>query len=293
MYPLNNLSLRILFNKANEIINYVKNNRHVGFVLLGDSHLTCNKIESDKYILDSNGNQYKKILNHIVKNQKINPMFIIHGGDVVNAGDDTNSFEAFVATTKSILSKASIPIFVSVGNHDYDRYKVSIENFKSYIGPIRGVIEIPGTYIKYIYLNSHYSDAPLNLYRPKFSKKDIDLLLNESKIINNKYSYIIDFHTPLARSSSSLNFNDHELPSQETDKFFNSIKGLKVIGIFCHHKHVAYKTKINMHHSNKSTRYVVTGCGGNHNNNENFSYYYITIDTKKYKIINCKKYTVS
>lgn len=292
MQPLNNWSLDILYDKSTEISNYVKKHHHINFVVLGDSHLICNKIEDNKYILDSNGEQYKEMLNHILKNKKINPMFIIHGGDTVNAGDNVNSFAAFVKITKNMLSNAKLPIFISIGNHDYDRHNVSSTNFQSYIGPKRGIIKIPGTHLKYIYLNTHYSDAPLNAYKSKFSEKDVNLLLNESKIINNKYHYIIDFHAPLSSSSSFLNFNDHELSYLETSKFLNSIKGLNTLGIFCHHKHISYKTKINVNASNKSIRYIVSGCGGNHNNNENFSYYYVTIDTKNYKIAYCKKYIV-
>lgn len=292
MQPLNNWSLSVLYNKTKEISSYVKNRHHVNFIVLGDTHLICNGCKNNQYILDSNGEQYKKILNHILKNKRINPMFIIHGGDTVNAGDNVDSFAAFVEVTKNVLSTANLPLFVSLGNHDYDRHKVSSTNFKSYIGPRRGVIEIPGTYIKYIYLNTHYSDAPSNIYKAKFSEKDIRLLLNESKIINNKYYYIIDFHTPLSNSSSYLRFNDHQLSPLETDNFLNNIKGLNVLGIFCHHKHISYKAKINTYNSNKSVRYIVSGCGGNHNNNENFSYYYVTINTKNYRITSCKKYLV-
>lgn len=292
MQSLNNWSLSIFYNKTKKIIPHIKKKHHISFVILGDSHLICNEIKNDQYILDSNGEQYKKILNHILNNKKITPIFLIHGGDTVNAGDNINSFAAFVDVTKSILNSADLPIFVSIGNHDYDRNNVSSENFKYYIGPRRGIIEIPGTYIKYVYLNTHYSDAPLNTYKAKFSEKDIRLLLDESKIVNNKYHYIIDFHTPLSNSSSFLSFNDHELSPLETNKFLNSIKGLNILGIFCHHKHISYRTKLNVNHSNKSVRYIVSGCGGNHNNNENFSYYYITINTKNYKIASCKKYLV-
>lgn len=293
MQTLNTWSLNVLYNKSEEIYNYVKKHHRISFVVLGDSHLVCTNIKNNQYIIDSNGQQYEKILNHIIKNKKIYPMFIIHGGDTVNAGNNTDSFAAFVNITKDILSTANIPIFVSLGNHDYNMDDADSTNFKYYIGSVRDVIPIPGTRIKYIYLNTHFSDAPINNYRSKFSEADLKLLLNESDMIDNKCHYIIDFHTPLGNSSSFLTINDHELSFLETTKFLNSIKNLNVIGIFCHHKHVSYKTKIRVYNSNKSIRYIVSGCGGNHNNNENFSYYYITIDTNSFKIISCKKHLIS
>lgn len=293
MQPLNAWSSNIFHNKSEKIYNYVKKHHRISFVVLGDSHLVCTGIKNNQYIIDSNGQQYEKILKHILKNKKINPMFIVHGGDAVNAGDNPDSFAAFAQVTKSILSSINLPIFVSLGNHDYNRFDASSQNFKSYIGAVRGIIPIPGTYIKYIYLNTHFSDAPNNDYFAKFSESDIKLLLAEKEILNNKYHYIIDFHTPLGNSSSFLTLNDHELSFLETTKFLNSIKNLNVIGIFCHHKHISYKAKIRVHNSDDSIRYVVSGCGGNHNNNENFSYYYITIDTNSFKMTSCKKYIVS
>ncbi|MBI6872355.1 metallophosphoesterase family protein [Clostridium aciditolerans] len=293
MQPLNAWSSNIFHNKSEKIYNYVKKHHKISFVVLGDSHLVCTGIRNNQYIIDSNGQQYEKILKHILKNKKINPMFIVHGGDAVNAGDNPDSFAAFAQVTKSILSSSNLPIFVSLGNHDYNRFDASSQNFKSYIGAVRGIIPIPGTYIKYIYLNTHFSDAPKNDYFAKFSESDIKLLLAEKEILNNKYHYIIDFHTPLGNSSSFLTLNDHELSFLETTKFLNSIKNLNVIGIFCHHKHISYKAKIRVHNSDDSIRYVVSGCGGNHNNNENFSYYYITIDTNSFKMTSCKKYIVS
>lgn len=293
MQPLNTWSLDILYNKSDDICNYVKRHHKIGFVVLGDSHLVCTKIKDNKYIVDLNGRQYEKILKHIVKNKKINPMFIIHGGDTVNAGNNADSFASFVQITKGILSSRNIPMFVSLGNHDYNIYDASSKNFKSYIGAVRGIVPIPGTYIKYVYLNTHFSDAPMNNYYAKFSEDDINLLLGENETVNNKYHYIIDFHTPLGNPSSFLTLNDHELSFLETTKFLNSIKNLNVIGVFCHHKHISYKTKIRVHNSDDSIRYVVSGCGGNHNNNENFSYYYVTIDTNSFKMTGCKKYIVS
>lgn len=293
MQPLNAWSLDVLYNKSDEIYNCVKKHHRISFAVLGDSHLVCTEIKNNQYIVNSNGKQYKKILKHILKNEEINPMFIVHGGDAVNAGDNPDSFVAFVQITKDVLSSNNIPIFVSLGNHDYNRYDASSKNFKSYIGSVRDIVPIPGAYIKYIYLNTHFSDAPMNNYFPKFSESDIKLLLGENEILNNKYHYIIDFHTPLENSSSFLTLNDHELSFLETTRFLNSIKNLNVIGVFCHHKHISYKTKIRGHNSDDSIRYVVSGCGGNHNNNENFSYYYITIDTNSFKMTGCKKYIVS
>lgn len=289
---LNNWSLNILYNKMNEINHYVKKYRQIAFVVLGDSHLIGGKVGINQYNLNSNGQQYQKILNHIVNNKKINPLFIIHGGDAVDAGNKTDSFNAFVQTTKSTLKDSNIPIFVSIGNHDYDRYNASSENFKFYIGPTRGVIHIPGTDIKYVFLNTHYSDTPMNNYKARFGKKDIALLLNESQIKNNNCHYVIDFHTPLGAFPFNQTTNSHLLSFQETCDFFYGIKHLNVMGIFCHHKHVSSSSYIKMNHSSNPISYIITGCGGNHQNNQDFSYYYVTIDTNNYKITSHTKYLV-
>lgn len=289
---LNNWSLNILYNKTNDINHYVQNHHQIGFVVLGDSHVIGARINSNQFSINSNALQYRKILNHIINNKNINPLFVIHGGDTVDAGDNLDSFAAFVQTTKSVLNNKKIPIFASIGNHDYDRNKISSENFKFYVGPTRGVIQIPGTRIKYIYLNTHYSDAPQNDYRPKFSKEDMNLLLNENQVENKNCHYIIDFHTPLATFPFNQTNNAHELSFQETCDFFHAIEPLNIMGVFCHHKHISHSSYIKIPHLTTPISYIITGCGGNHNNNQDFSYYYITIDTDNYRITSRTKYLV-
>lgn len=293
MSTLYNWSMKLLNSKKDKIKKHVKEHGTIGFVVLGDSHISStDKDSQNHYILNSNGIKYKKILNHIVNNKEINPLFIIHGGDTVDKGEDSFSFKAFVNTTKEVLERKKLPMFVSIGNHDYNFKNKSSENFRHYIGPICKCINIPGVHLKLILLNICYSKSKTNCNKTYFSNIAIDTLKNESKISPNPNSYIIDFHSPLQISSSRKISDYRGLSKEQTNEFFKNIEKLNVCGIFCHHRHTSYTMYINKSNMPRKINYTVSGCGGNHRKNKNFSYYYVTIDTCNYEMT-CREIVVS
>lgn len=281
MSRLNDESLEML-NRKKGPENYLH------FIVMGDSHL-INKgwnEEKKEYDLDKNGLRYKKILKEIAKkyNQKlINPMFIIHGGDLVNEGTEEN-FKAFVAHTQSVLNPIQLPMFASIGNHDYtfgDSYNYPVHyNFEKYIGGVRGEILIPNTNVKFVRLNTHYTGYYHQEPHVGFlSSEDFQYLPKRDL----KYHYLIDFHTPL-RVCDYTKTNDkfHFLSKSQTRKFTSALSE-NICGVFSHHKHTHYACSFNW--KKQSIPYIVTGGAGTHATSVLPHFYYCTLDLENYRLL--------
>jgi len=277
--PLNNISKEILNNK-------LINGRLLRFVVLGDSHVIYNSNGS----LGQNAFLYKKILQEIncrKESNYFNPNFIIHGGDAVNNGNDEASFNLFYKLTYAELIHKEIPVFVSIGNHDYDIAKPQPDskNFQKFIGKTRDEINIPGTNVRYIYLNTHYCFEPLapepviySYFSPK-ENEDVNLL----KRMNSTNNYLIDFHNPfrIKDCNDSLPQSDyHYLQWDQENLFRNSIiPNAKVNAIFSHHMHTMMKCKFNFKNRTSEVPFLISGKGGNCNIINSYgSYYEITLD---------------
>jgi predicted MPP superfamily phosphohydrolase len=257
----------------------------ISFIVLGDSHLISRgKNANHQHILNKNGNLYKRILNNIVSLTlagNINPLFILHGGDAVDAGSAEN-FDAFVKLSKGVLEKAGIPIFVSLGNHDYHLADLSTSNFEQYIGATRESFLIPHTSVKIIRLNTHYSGIrDGENYYGYFAKDDIALLPKGDL----KYHYLLDFHIPL-RVCDFYNAADnyHILSTTQTHKFLSNINP-NVCGIFCHHRHTHYSCAIKYHYKNQTypLPFITSGCAGNPTCRYPH-FYNVTLDLRNYSL---------
>lgn len=257
--------------------------KSLSFVVLGDSHIVSLGRNADyQHILDENGELYKKILNRIVSwtlAGKINPLFILHGGDAVDAGHEEN-FDAFVTVSKEILQPAALPIFVALGNHDYDLSDLTPNHFRHYIGNLRETILIPHTNVKIIRLSTHYSGQVADEdYYGYFAEEDINLLPKD----DFKYHYLIDFHIPLRVCCFHNTQDDHHVLSMaETCKFLSNINP-NVCGVFCHHRHIHYSCFVNYYYQNQlqTLPFIISGCAGNHTCTDPH-FYYVTLNLKNY-----------
>lgn len=256
------------------------------FIVLGDSHL----IASTTGIVGKNTYMYKKILlevNYRRENNYFNPDFIIHGGDVVDKGEEEDSYKLFCQLTYDELIRKGMPIFISIGNHDYDitKSRPDCKNFKKFIGVTRDEIHIPGTKVQYIFLNTHYcsmSSTPGPAIYSYFSSKkneDIDYL----KKMNSSNIYLIDFHNPFRFSECNGSFNqddNHYLQWHQQKLFENSVDSkVKVCAIFSHHMHTMKKCKFDFQNHQDKVPFLISGKGGNCGSDNNYgSYYEVTLN---------------
>lgn len=283
--PLNCISRQLLNNTP--VIGKL-----LRFIVLGDTHI----IASTTGELGKNASLYNKILfevNFRKDNNSFNPNFIIHGGDVVDKGDDQASFELFYQLTYDELIHKGVPVFISIGNHDYDITKSNPDfgNFRRFIGKTRDEVHIPGTKVIYIYLNTHYcskrSSLEPALYSYFSSKKneDIDFL----KKMNSSNLYLIDFHNPFRfkECNDIIHQDDNYYLQWHQKKLFrNSVNSnVKVCAIFSHHMHTMKKFKFDFNNHPSKVPFLISGKGGNCSSTNNYgSYYEVTLDMSTSKI---------
>jgi len=277
--PLNYISKELLKNK--QITEKI-----LRLIVLGDSHVISNTDGS----LGKNSSLYKKILleiNYRKENNYFNPNFIIHGGDAVDNGNDEASFRLFYKLTYDEVIHKGIPIFISIGNHDYDisKPKPDSKNFEKFIGNTRDEIDISGTNVRYIYLNTHYCFEPIDkepvIYSYFSSKEneDIDLL----KKMNFSNVYLIDFHNPfrIKDCNDGLPQSDYHYLQLDQEKIFRDSvnSNVKVCAIFSHHMHTMRECNFNLENGSNKVPFLISGKGGNCKSISNYgSYYEVTID---------------
>jgi len=277
--PLNYISKELLKNKPIP-------EKILRLIVLGDSHVISNKDGS----LGQNAYLYKKILleiNYRKENNYFTPNLVIHGGDAVDNGNDEASFQLFHKLTYDKLIHNGIPIFISIGNHDYDisKPKPDSKNFEKFIGNTRDEIHIPGTNVIYIYLNTHYCFGPINkepVIYSYFSSKvneDIDLL----KKMNSDNVYLIDFHNPfriIDCNDGLPQFDYHYLQLDQEKIFRDSVNSnVKVCAIFSHHMHTMRECNFNLKSTINKVPFLISGKGGNCISVSNYgSYYEVTFD---------------
>lgn len=214
----------------------------VEFAVFGDSHVGYgNSISTFKSLLPkavSSGNK----------------RFFIFGGDNTQAGADHGNnagayYKEFKDTVTSMLG--SIPYKASIGNWEASTRSL----FTQYLGAVAGQMNFPGTQgrVKYLWL-----DCALG----QFSPVSLNLLRN----LDDKHSYIIDFHWPLRVQGITVD-SSHVLSAAETAKFFTAIPLKardKVLAIFTHHGHKFYRKLNNIYPGFTKTKFFVTGCSGDY-----------------------------
>lgn len=133
-------------------IDKLKHN-HFNFIFLGDSRGNGN----NDNCFTMNGH-FELVLEKAVE---LDPLFIIHGGDNFFTGE-LAFLEHFVKVVKKIAP--NIPVFLCVGNHDeLLRVESNLENFRTTIGKVHWVIDIPKVNFLGIAVNNIISPKEKNM----------------------------------------------------------------------------------------------------------------------------------
>lgn len=214
----------------------------INFAVIGDSHVGYG----------NSSTIFKSLLPKAVSSG--NKKFVIFGGDNTQAGanhgNDADTFyREFKDTVTSTLG--SIPYKASIGNWEASTQTL----FTKYLGAVAGQMSFPGTQgkVKYVWLNCAGG---------RFTPDSINILNH----LDDKYSYIIDFHWPLKVSGITID-STHVLSGAETTKFFTAIPLKvrdKVLAIFTHHGHKFYRKLDNIYPGYIKTKFFVCGCSGDY-----------------------------
>lgn len=213
----------------------------INFAVIGDSHVGY-------------GNSSTIFKNLLPKAVSGNKKFVIFGGDNTQAGanhgNDADTFyREFKDTVTSTLG--SIPYKASIGNWEAGTRTL----FTKYLGAVAGQMSFPDTQgkVKYVWLNCAGG---------RFTPDSINILNH----LDDKYSYIIDFHWPLKVSGITID-PTHVLSGAETTNFFTAIPLKvrdKVLAIFTHHGHKFYRKLDNIYPGYIKTKFFVCGCSGDY-----------------------------
>lgn len=221
------------------------------FIFLGDSR----GAGSSDHCFTMSG-EFELVLKRAVE---LNPLFIIHGGDTVFTGERAY-LEHFVRVVEKIAPDT--PIFVCVGNHDeLFLEKSNLENFRSTIGKVHWVIDIPNFNFRCIALN--------NILSPKsstygFTVTELNYL--EKKLDQSPYNSIVAMHAQpnIGRWEALGGF---PVDTPENQRFFDLIQKHHVKKVLVSHVH-AYDEQFIRKNSDETftlgrgTDFVLSGGAG-------------------------------
>lgn len=225
------------------------NNFH--FVFMGDSRGGGPK--DNCYTMSG---EFELVLKKAVE---LDPLFIIHGGDTVFSGE-----RAYLADFVRVVEEIApdIPVFVCVGNHD-ELYldESNLENFRSTIGKVHWVIDLPKFNFRCIALN--------NVLSPKNSMygfTDMELHYLENQLQKNPRNTVLTMHAQpeIGRWDSLDGFPVDTAASQ---RFFDVIQAHHVKKVLVSHVH-AYDEQFIRKNSDgtftlgRGTDFVLSGGAG-------------------------------
>ena len=191
------------------------------FVVLGDSR--------------DNDEVFKKIL---VEAAKLRPLFILHGGDIVNTGTE-KKFNHFLDSVESTIPDT--PIFVVMGNHELTYNMKSDQGkklFQEKIGPLNYALDMKKLGMKVVGLdNSLYELRPTQL-------KYIEEQLTSAK----KYKFVI-MHAP----PETQKWKHSHCFSKGADRLMQIMAEKKVTVAIFSHLHLFAQDEI------KGVKYIITG----------------------------------
>ncbi len=162
--------------------------------------------------------------------------FIIDGGDLVYSGKVEEWGELFKAW------KFNKPVFIAVGNHEYQGEGVNI--YHKYFGPTDYSFVLGNYY--FIFMNNVENGYSLSASQWKWLKNELE---KAKKLHKNP---IIVMHTPPVDPRPG---GDHSMKSSEGKKLLNLMKEYNAFGVFSHIHIYWYGEK-------NGVSYVVTGGGG-------------------------------
>lgn len=160
---------------------------------------------------------------------ELDPLFIIHGGDTVYTGEK-KYLQDFVKVVESI--SPNIPVFVCVGNHDELFIDESnLQNFRSTIGKVHWVIDVPRFYFRTIALN--------NIISPKnkiygFTDNEINYLRRQLK--NSPRQTILAMHAQ-PNVGRWTNLEGFPVNTPQSQTFFDLVQQNHVKKVLVSHVH--------------------------------------------------------
>ncbi|HWP96963.1 MAG TPA: metallophosphoesterase [Syntrophomonadaceae bacterium] len=172
------------------------------------------------------------------KAAQYNPLFIVHGGDIVFTGS-TNRLINFVEAIEETIPE--IPLFVVVGNHEEDGVDGPTLNYEEIIGPLHYKLDIP---------KMNFSLIALNNIRYRLDESELEFLKDSLA-----YSFgrtLVSMHIP--PRAGKWAGSDHTFITG-MHKFFKII-GDKVSRVLVSHIH-AYATDII-----KGNKFILSGGAG-------------------------------
>ncbi|MCE5286876.1 MAG: metallophosphoesterase [Pelosinus sp.] len=181
--------------------------------------------------------------------RKYNPLFILHGGDIVHNGAKEN-FDFFINFKNKY--EPDLPLFVAVGNHEMELINPldksqSIENFEQMIGPVHFAVNIPEYNLKIISLNT------LDQYiYGQYGLRNAELTFLRENLKQHCQSTFVTMHVPPKTDKWQ---DPEEFFTIGSELLFSEIKD-KTAGVLASHVH-AFKTTKYQH-----SRVFVSGGGG-------------------------------
>jgi Icc protein len=179
--------------------------------------------------------------------KEYNPLFIIHGGDIVFTGKKEN-FQSFIDQKK--MYAPTIPFFVSVGNHEVERLpsgEQSLGNFIKLVGPLHFTIPIPRYKLTLISLDTLYH----NVYQ-QYGLTSQELAYLRANLATSEANTFVAMHVP-PKTNDWTNPNDvFTLGSKELFKIADHDVSLMLVS----HVH-AFKTDRYKHNE-----LILSGGGG-------------------------------
>jgi Icc protein len=203
-----------------------KNLQHVSpdefiFVVIGDSR--------------DNDDMFKK---NLAEAAKLRPLFILHGGDIVNTGTE-RKFNRFLDIVETTIPDT--PIFVVMGNHELT-YNMKSEGgkklFQEKIGPPNYALDMKKLGMKIVGLDNSLNK--LTPYQLKYLEENLSSV--------RKYKFVI-MHAP----PETQKWKHNHCFSEGAERLMQIMSEKKVTVAFFSHLHLYAQDEI------KGVRYIITG----------------------------------
>ena len=191
---------------------------------------------------------------------KFNPVFILHGGDLVYKGNEENILYLKSKVELLYKNKKQIPIFVIPGDYDFDPINKTMEPFIKHISGLHFTIKINRLHFTLIALNNAITENAVNYQEYGLSEGELKYLKDNLPSPLDQDTVLIAMHIPPKDGKFAI--MDTTCFSQGKEDFYYLIKN-RVSAILVSHISACCKSIIN------NTKYILSsGTGAPLNKNE-------------------------
>jgi Icc protein len=215
------------------------NPNNYNLVYMGDSWVGNNGYTSNEIFKDA-----------MEEAKKYNPLFILHGGDLVFNGEKEN-FNFFINTKNDVAP--DLPLFVAIGNHDMVKQNTgdtAVANFKDIVGPLHFTLNIPAYNLTLIGLDSLYHHEYSNY---GLTEDELDYLMNNLQ--HRHRNTFVAMHVPPVTDTWVPEPEDDTFFTRGSKAFFREVHG-KISAALLSHIHAFKYTEY------KCTNLYLSGGGG-------------------------------